>query len=72
MERKHLIERKGKLEKPETLKSLPNEEGIFILGHEKHLFLEKIRNLRSDTKSVCKQQDNFYGLALKYRQTLNN
>ncbi|MGC9310300.1 MAG: hypothetical protein ACP5E4_01095 [Candidatus Aenigmatarchaeota archaeon] len=48
------------------------EEGVFIIGSEAHIFFDDLCCLRKNTASVGHHHQNFYGFALKFRQTQNN
>lgn len=45
---------------------------VFVIGNETHTFFDEMCRLRKNTHSVLDHQKNFYGLALKFRQTQNN
>ncbi|MBN2094445.1 MAG: hypothetical protein JW727_00200 [Candidatus Aenigmarchaeota archaeon] len=47
-------------------------ENTFLIGSDDHVWLDQVRGTHTSPASVCKQHDNFYGLALKLRRTLNN
>jgi hypothetical protein len=60
------------MEKIKNLLKIQDTEEVFALGSESHVLVEQVRGLHINQSSVHNQHENFFGLALRFRQRLNN
>jgi hypothetical protein len=60
------------MEKIKNLLKVQDSEEVFALGSEDHAMVEKVRGLHINPSSVHNQHENFFGMALRFRQRLNN